>query len=709
MRALDRKVLRDLRLLWSQALTIGMVVASGIGGFIATLSAVASLEQARDAFYAQGHFADAFATVKRAPEDMAQRLTEVPGVVAVQPTVEAVARIAVPGSVDPVMGQLIGWDERHAQSLNQVQLRTGQWPSAAVHAGGDMEAVVTESFADAHKLRPGATVSALVNGKRRTLRITGTALSPEYIFGGLMGVPDMRAFGVFWVPKDELAAAMDLRGAFNHVALKLAPDASAQAVLDMVTRRLASMGGAPAHGRDEQPSHAMLDNEMREQRVIGTVLPGIFLAVAGFLLHVVTARLVATQREQVAALKGLGYRNRTIALHYLKLVAPMVLGGYLLGLLLGQWLGTGLTGLYAEVFRFPRFEHHVAPGLAALGLAIVGITAVLGTLTAIGATVRLSPAEAMRPPAPGRYRPALLERFVPGRLAPALRMILRNIERRPLRTALTTGGIAAAVAIVIMGNFFRDAIDAIVDSQFTLAMRGDVVVWMMDSVDAAARRELARLPGVLQVETGRRVAVRFSHGQASENGNIEGRAAVPSLQRIVDSEGHVALPGSYGLVMTDRLAAKLGLRPGDSVTIEVREGRRQVRQVLVERTVSDMMGLNAFMERESLNRLLGEGDLANNFSLRVGARSLPSVLQATQQLPRVAGAFSKSTLLRNMQEISARNVRIIEQHPHGLRRRHRRRGRLQQRAHRAGRAHLGTGQPARAGLHPRRGVPAAAR
>ena len=145
----------------------------------------------------------------------------------------------------------------------------------------------------------------------------------------------------------------------------------------------------------------MLDNEIREQRVLGTVLPAIFLAVAGFLLHVVTARLVATQREQVAALKALGYRDGAIALHYLKLVTPMVAGGYLLGLLLGSWMGTLITGLYAEFFRFPAFEHHIPPALAWIGLAIVAATAVLGTLTAITATVRLSPAEAMRPPGTG--------------------------------------------------------------------------------------------------------------------------------------------------------------------------------------------------------------------------------------------------------------------------------------------------------------------
>lgn len=659
MKALDRKVLRDLRLLWSQALTIALVVASGIGGFVATLSAVESLELARDAFYAEGHFADAFARIKRAPDAVAQRLGELPGIADTQATVEAMARITVPTTTDPVMGQLIGWDERRPQRLDRVQLRTGRWPTAGTQAGGDMEAVVAEGFALAHRMRPGATVSALVNGKRRTLRITGTALSPEYIFGGLMGMPDMRAFGVFWVPKDELAAAMDLRGAFNHVALKLAPGASEPAVLAAVTRVLARYGGAPAHGRDEQASHAMLDNEIREQRVLGTVLPAIFLAVAGFLLHVVTARLVATQREQVAALKALGYTDAAIAVHYLKLVAPMVIGGYLLGLVLGKVLGLGLLGLYGEIFRFPRFEHTLSPGLAAIGFLIVTVTTVLGTLTAIAATVRLSPAEAMRPPAPGRYRRALLERLPGLGAGPALRMMLRNIERRPLRSALTTGGIAAAVAIVILGNFFRDAIDTIVDTQFNLGMRGDVVVWMVDAVDAGAGRELARLPGVLEVEAGRRVAVRFSNGQYSEAGNIEGYAAQPRLQRIVDIDQRAMPPGQSGLVMTDRLAAKLGLQPGDTVTFEVREDRRQVRRVVLERTVANMMGLSAFMERDALNRLLGDGDLANNFSLRADASAQPRLLQATQLLPRVAGAFSKATMLRNMQEISARNIRIM--------------------------------------------------
>jgi len=605
------------------------------------------------------HFADVFAWVKRAPDAMAGRLAEVPGVVDVQTTVEAFARVSVPGSVDPVMGNLIGLDPHQPQRLNQVRLRSGRWPEGGARGSGELEAVVTASFADGHRLKPGATVTALVNGKRRTLRITGTGLSPEYIFGGVMGMPDLRAFGVFWIDKDELAGAMDMRGAFNRVALKLEPSASEPAVLDAVTRRLASLGGAPAYGRDEQSSHAMLDNEIREQSVICTVLPAIFLAVAGFLLHVVTARLVATQREQVAALKALGYRDAAIAWHYLKLVAPMVVGGYLLGLALGRSLGRMITGLYAEFFRFPTFEHHIPAWLALTGLGIVAVTAVLGTLTAIASTVRLSPAEAMRPPAPGRYRRALLERVPRLAAAPAVRMIVRNLERRPVRAAVTVGGIAASVAIVIMGYFFRDAIEAIVDSQFNLSMRGDVIVWMNDPVDAGAARELARLPGVLQVEPGRRLAVRFSHGHRSQKGLVDGHPEPARLQRVVDVQQRAVEAPLDGLLMTDRLADKLRLKPGDLVTVEVREGRREVLQIPLRATVSDMMGLNAFIQRDALNALLGDGDVANFFSLRTARSDLPRVLEATQALPKVAGAFSKATMVRNMEEISARNVRIM--------------------------------------------------
>ena len=664
MKALDRKLLRDLRLMWSQALTIALVVGSGIGGFITTLSAVDSLERARDEYYLSGRFADVFAGVKRAPQSLVDRLRSVPGVAEVQTSTEMAVRVELDGVTDPIIGQLIGLDTRFPARLNRVSVRTGRALEDSGGAGarpsdGAIPALVSEAFAAAHALKPGARLTALMNGKRRTLVIAGIALSPEYIFAGLWGMPDQRGFGVFWIDAETMAAVFDMQGAFNRLAIRLAPLAAEREVIDALTRVLGPYGGREAIGRADQTSNAMLGNEIKEQHVLGTVLPTIFLAVAAFLLNVVVSRLVSTQREQIAALKALGYPNPTIAAHYLKLVLVIVGIGLLLGVWIGDVLGTLFTGLYAEFFRFPTFNHRIAPWLLGVSAALCVVTAVVGTLNAIAATVRLTPAEAMRPPAPGSYRRTLIERIRWLRIGPGLRMILRNMERRPWRTGLSIGGVAAAVAIVVMGNFFRDAIEVIVDTQFNLSMRNDVAVWVLEPVADRARHELARLPGVIGVEANRFVAVTLINGHRRERSQIRGYARQPELYRIIDVDGHETQPAGDGLVLTDRLAAKLGVRVGDRLRVEVLEGRARTLELTVDATVREMMGLNAYMNREALNHALGEGDLSTGYMLAIERGREAGLLDASKALPRVAGAFSKASMLRNMQEISARNIRIM--------------------------------------------------
>jgi len=660
MKALDRKLLRDLRLMWSQALTIALVVASGIGGFVTSLSAVDSLALARDDFYAAGHFADVFASVKRAPDSLAETLRAIPGVADVQTTVQAVVRVEIPGLPDPIIGQLIGLDAHRPARMNLVSVSSGQTlATAGVRADGSIPALVSEGFAQARHLKLGDRLDVLMNGKRRTLAMVGTALSPEFIFAGLWGMPDMRSYGIFWIDHDTLASAYDMDGAFNQMAAKLAPGASERAVVDALARRLSPYGGRDAIGRADQSSNQMLDNEIKEQRVLGTVLPTIFLAVAAFLLNVVVSRLVGTQREQIAALKALGYGDAAIALHYLKLVLVIVLLGLVLGIVVGDRLGSMFTGLYAEFFHFPHFEHRIAPWLLVTSLGVTVATAVLGTLNAILRTVRLPPAEAMRPPAPGRYRRTLLERLGIRAMGPALRMIVRNMERRPLRTLLGIGGIASAVAITIMGNFLRDAIDLVVDTQFTLSLRGDVSVWTYEPVDDAARLELARLPGVTQVESTRFAPVMLLHGHLRERGLVRGYAPRAELYRVIDMDRHATVLEGRGLILTDRLADKLDVVPGDTVLVEVLTGEARTLPLKVAGTVREMMGLNAYLDRDTLNRLLGDGDVATGWVLSVERGREAALLDASKALPKVAGAFSKATMLRNMQEISARNVRIM--------------------------------------------------
>jgi putative ABC transport system permease protein len=331
-----------------------------------------------------------------------------------------------------------------------------------------------------------------------------------------------------------------------------------------------------------------------------------------------------------------------------------------LGLALGSVLGHWFMTLYAEVFRFPELRYRVKPELIVAAIVVAAVAAVLATLNAIRATVSLAPAEAMRPPAPGLYRPMLIERLgLRQRFSPALRMILRTMGRRPLRTSLTIFGIAVAMAIVITGAFMGDTIELLLSSQFKQVLRGDVSIGLLEASPARVQHEVARLPHVTAVEVARSVPARLVHANQSWRGAIQGKAEQPELHRIVGQQHQVQPPPSDGLLLTDRLADRLKVRPGETVRLEFLEGRRETVQIQVAGVVSEMMGMNAYIERRALNRLLREGDLVNQLTVSVERGHDAALLTQLKELPRVGAAISKVAMRKNIDELTARNMLVF--------------------------------------------------
>lgn len=658
VKALDRKLLRDLRTLWSQTLTLSLVLAMGVAAFVATFSAYASLAGARDRFYAESRFADVFATIKRAPLAVRADIEALPGVAQVHTEVAQVARMALPSTRDPIMGLLVGLERGAPPQLNRVTVRSGRWPEPGTLP---REALVSEAFAMARGLRPGDPLRALVEGRLEPLVISGIAVSPEYVFAGLGGSPDLRSFGVFWLDADALAGATQMRGAFNRVALRLAPGAREAPVLDALDQVLAPYGAQRAHGRSEQLSHRMLDSEITEQRVLGTVLPVIFLAVAAFLLHVVLSRQIVRQREQIAALKALGYDNRTIAWHYLRYAAVVVMLAVLAGTALGAALGHWLTGLYGEVFRFGTLAYRLSPVLPVVAAGVASVTALVATLLAIRSVVRLAPAEAMRPPAPGQYRRALVERLGLARfITPGWRMVMRRLEQRPWRALVTLAGVAAAMAVVVNGAFWRDSFDALIEDRFSVSLRGDVVAHLIEALPAtAALSELARLPEVHSVEGARVVSVQLIHGHRRWRGPLQGRIQDARLQRITDGSARIVEPSAGGLVLNARLARRLGVRTGSLLQVQVEEGAQRRWTLPVVRLIDEPMGMGAYIARPTLNDLLHEGDRINQVVLQVARGRDEAVVEQMQALPRIGMAFSKTVMLRNIESVTARNLLVF--------------------------------------------------
>ncbi len=654
MKSLDRKLLRDTWSLKTQVVSIALVIACGIGGFIASLSTHSSLLWSRQDYYDTARFAHVFALAKRAPASLAAKLRDIPGVAEAETRVVRDAQLSLPDVVPPMIARLIGLDFAHPPGMNRLTLRLGRWPAP----GSASEVVVNQRFYEARDLKLGQAMTVLLNGKLERLTLVGTALSPEYIYatrGGAM--PDDEWFGVLWIDARALAAAFNMEGAFNSVLLRLQHGASSQAAVAALDRLLAPYGGFGAVGREDQASDKILAQEINQQKVFGTVLPAIFLLVAAFILNVVLHRQVNAQRGEIAALKALGYADRAIAGHYLKFAAVIVALGVALGLWLGHWLGSALTGLYTDFFQFPRFHYRLELWLALAGALAALAAAAGGALAAIRSVVRLRAAEALRPPAPAEFRPLLVERLGYAQLlTPAQRMIMRNLERKPLRAAITVAGVAASVAILIAGVFWGDAIEWFMDVQFSQVQRAQVSVGFAEALPRGALHELARLPGVKQVEVQRAIPVRLRAGHRSYRTALSGLEDGAQLQRVLDAELREAplVPGA--VLLTARLAERLGVGPGDTVEAELLEGKRVRTALRVGGTVDEMVGSNAWMRLEDLNRVAREGALVSGAGLLVDRAAEPDLLQRLKQMPAAAVVIVTRTLVETFRETSAQNV-----------------------------------------------------
>ena len=655
MKALDKKLWRDLWQMKGQAVAIALVIVSGVATFVMFISTMDTLNMTRDSFYRDYAFGEVFASLKRAPENIRGRIAGIPGVDRVETRVVADVKLDIRGYDEPVTAKLVSIPNNAAPLLNRLFLRKGR----LVDPWKDNEVVVSEAFAEAHGFSPGDTFGAVVNGRWKTLVIVGIALSPEFVLQVRPGAisPDYKRYGILWMSRYTLGKAYNMDGAFNDVVLTLTRNARLEDILTRLDHILTRYGCLGSYGRKDQMSNRFLTEEFRQLQRSAEIFPTIFISVAAFLLNVVISRTVSTQREQVAALKAFGYSNLQVGLHYIKLVVMIILIGVAGGVIAGVWLGRGLSGIYMEYYRFPYLRYELHPEVAVSAGLITLASAILGTIFSVWKAAKLPPAEAMRPEPPERYRKTIIEYLLPASLlSQPSRIIARNIERRPVKSLFTVIGIALACAIMITGGFFRDAVDYMVDIQFKRSQKEDMTVTFTEPTSRKAVYELKAMKGIEHAEVFRSVPVRMRYQNRSYRTSVKGIAPGTRLQFLLDMNlKPVELPSS-GIVLTDYLAGILGVSPGEMLTLEILEGRRPVRQVPVAGLVKQYIGVMGYMDLDALNRLMREGSAVSGAYLSTDTMYQKEIYRELVRMPRIAGTIVRKEEIRNFYETQAESM-----------------------------------------------------
>jgi len=646
---LDKKLLRDLWAIRTQAIAIALVIAGGISVQVMANGMVNSLTETRLAYYERYFFADLFAPVVRAPEAVAGDIAALPGVQAVETRIKSGAILDVPGMAEPVTGEILSLPGTGTPLVNDIYLVSGRRPER----GSPDEAVILEAFALAHGLGLGDSLSAILNGVKRELTIVGIALSPEYVYAIAPGqiVPDDRRFGVIWMGREALAAAYDLDGAFNEIDLRLMRGANSQAVKDSLDQILKPYGAVGAYGRDEQVSDEFLSSELDQLETMSNILPPIFLAVAAFLLNVVVSRLIATEREQIGLMKAFGYSGYAVAWHYLKFVGLIGVLGIIFGMGLGVYMGRLVAGVYQEYYSFPFLIFEAGTQVYVVSTLITLGAVGAGAAWAVRRAARLDPAVAMRPPAPPDYSKTQGGWLDSKRIDQQSRMVLRQLLRFPVRGGLTSLGIALSMALLIGTIYFMDSVRHMIDVTFNVIERQDMTVTFVEPRSNAAQFALAGAPGVEAIEPFRAVDARLINGVRSERRAIVGLERGAQLSRLIDENLNAVPPPTEGLAVSDQLAKLLNVKQGDMVRVEVMEGRQPVFTVPVSQVVKTYLGSPVNMEIGALNRLMQEGPIISGAYLLVDEAQEDRLYTELKSMPIVGGVGLQTAAQREFNDL----------------------------------------------------------
>jgi len=656
--AMNRKLLRDLWRLRTQAAAISLVIASGVALLIMAWTSGEALKETTNAYYERYRFADVFASVKRAPERLMEKIVLIPGVRSAESRIVDIVTVDVPAFAEPVTARVVSLPESGVPALNQIALRKGRTPQR----DRVDEAVIGERFAKAHRLQIGDRLRVLLNGRQRAVSVVGVALAPEFIYviapGGVM--PDDARFGVLWMNKDALAGAFDMEEAFNDVTVSLTRGTNPDHVIERLDDILDKYGATGAFARERQISNRFVQNEIEQADTMAVILPAIFLAVAAFLTNMIMTRLIATEREEIGLFKAFGYSNAAIAWHYVRMVLAIAFLGIAVGFGVGSYLGQVMLEMYGENYQFPFLIYRPGPQGFAIAALVSIATTLAGSMTAVLKAASLPPAEAMRPPAPPIYRRSWLAKTaLAQKIDGPTRMILRRLGRWPISAALSMFGIALSLSVLLLALQWDDAIDEMIEDFFFRSHHQDATISLFEAAPTRVLHDISALPGVLAAEGKRVVSARIRHGNVFRRQAVFGIMDGATLAPLHDvRRGDIAIP-RIGVAISTTLAEVLGVSYGDIVTIEILEGRRPIVDVRVVDLFETYMDTPIYMHLDALSHVLHESRQVNTAYVRIDDTQRAAFLAALKETPRLSAVNFRDAGVQMFRDTVEKNIMVF--------------------------------------------------
>ena len=318
-------------------------------------------------------------------------------------------------------------------------------------------------FADEKDLNVGDKITFEFDDVNITKEIRGIGYSPEYIYESSPNslTPDFSQMGFAYLSHEAYPKDMD----YNTMLVKYDGSGS-----DFKEKLDDSIDYLSFTKKEDQISVAKFSDEMAQHKMIGDVFPIVFILVTFLSLLTTMTRIVTLQRTQIGILKAVGYRDRTIILHYVSYGFFPVLAGAVLGLITGPMIIPQMFyPTMSATYSMPSWN----PGFDVSFIYISALMVVLSVFVTYMSCRRISkenPANTLRPKAPNMSSNSLIEksRFW-NRLSFNMRWNWRDARRNKFRAFMAIVGVMGCVALLIAAFGMNDCM-------------GELKTWEYDNI-----------------------------------------------------------------------------------------------------------------------------------------------------------------------------------------------------------------------------------
>ncbi len=547
MKTLTLKIFRDLKAKKWQFLAVTFLVFLGISLFSGLYSSYLNIGSTYKKFYAQTDFEDIGATFNPLPEKVVEEIKSIPGVAAVG-RLTAYATTEVNGR--EVNLKLVSIDKN--SPVDRVYVVKGKYEENGV--------LLLSKFAKLNDICVGEVLKVKLNGKTYSLRVTGTACSPEYVLLTENEFSTPKDFGVVFVPYHIMEKITGMKGKVNEVHVRVY-----SGNVDEVFNRIKEILGPnlkSIYKRVDQPSYKLLRMDLEGFREIAIMFPCMLLIVAILSAYVLLSRIVMEQKGVIAVLRAIGYSKRTVIAHYIYYSLLIGLVGTLPGIIAGYAISASMTKSYIELLNLPYSVLKIYPDVTLISILAGVLTPAIAGFSAAKKAAEIEPASAMKTVDVGKVVKKIKRISI---LSPLTRMAIKNVFRNPKRSLYSLFGVAMAVMLIATSIAMLDSTENMINLQFNKIQTFDY------EVKTSNLSAIKSLKDVIEAYPIVKTWIVIKRNGIVKKSEIIG-LPVQNLYNIYDMEGKKLFPPTKGLIIPESIARNLSISEGEYVKALTNKG-----------------------------------------------------------------------------------------------------------------------------------------